>query len=536
MTPTTHTSESSKVKVYVVLLINAGAILFLNLLLAYTRNVDGDEGLYLEAARLVSQGKLIYLDFFYQQMPLIPYLYAGWMELFGFSLMSARIMSALFTSAAAWFVLWYVARRTRNVLWVTLASLFLLANGMLLAWAPVIKTHPFNALCLTASVVLLLEWRHGERCGPLWVLFAAVMIGIGVNCRLTLAPYAVVFGLFVLVFSKAQKLKNLCAYCAGLLLSSLPTLWFVTHDARLFFEYNFLYHTQIYPRMSSDEFRLKIARRTLWEPQMVLLLLGLYTSLLIESRKGWRELLRSDQFFVASIVVMFFAIHLSTATPFTQYFSAIIPLSVLAVLPALQWVSQYSSAFQTCLWVPVISIYLLAANPRIKDELHSVGSTDPEWRLANIEATVRAAKKVVKPGDYCLTWWPGYAFMVGCPSVPGMENHMREHAIYDGIPAETLLKYKMRPSEEVINDLSAGKYRVVIDGAYHLPTTFRDYTDYLLTQNYYLSRVLGTAKIYLLRSPGDDEVMDGKNAAQQRAKRKITTKLSRQNLENLPPR
>lgn len=42
------------------------------------RLVDGDEGAYLLAARLVMEGKLLYHDFFYAQTPVIPYLYGSW--------------------------------------------------------------------------------------------------------------------------------------------------------------------------------------------------------------------------------------------------------------------------------------------------------------------------------------------------------------------------------------------------------------------------------------------------------------------------
>ncbi len=60
-------------------------ILFLLLLVAFAagtlalsrvRPIDGDEGYYATAARLVSHGRTPYLDFFYPQMPLLPYVYA----------------------------------------------------------------------------------------------------------------------------------------------------------------------------------------------------------------------------------------------------------------------------------------------------------------------------------------------------------------------------------------------------------------------------------------------------------------------------
>jgi hypothetical protein len=47
------------------------------------RLIDGDEGYYLQAARLVSEGKRIYTDFFYPQMPFGAHVYAAWFWLWG---------------------------------------------------------------------------------------------------------------------------------------------------------------------------------------------------------------------------------------------------------------------------------------------------------------------------------------------------------------------------------------------------------------------------------------------------------------------
>jgi 4-amino-4-deoxy-L-arabinose transferase and related glycosyltransferases of PMT family len=508
MAPPQSRTKKRNPRIYLILVVNSFAALLIFLWLAFTRNVDGDEGLYLEAARLVAQGKKLYIDFFFQQMPLIPYLYAGWMKIFGFTLMSARLFSALWTAASVFMVLWYVGRRTDSPLTVLLTSILLFANGLLLAWAPVIKTHPFNAFCLTACVVLFLEWRNGSRQKGHLLFLAAFFLGIGVNCRLTLAPYVLVFAGFILAFPSGRRWRDACLVAAGYLLSSLPTLWFFISDPHLFIQYNFLFHTRVFPRLADDAFRLKIARQVILEPQMAVLILGLYASVLLESLKGWKQLLRSDEFFVAVFVGLFFAVHLSTATPFTQYFSAIIPLMVLALLPALQSVLRYSSAFQACLMIPIFALYLLSAKPRIYFELYSVGSLEPQWELKNINATVRAVKATVKPGETCLTWWPGYAFMAGCQSVPRMENHMREHAINDRIPTQVLRAYKMKTAEEVVGDLAEKKYRVVIDGAYRLHSKLFVYTDYLLQENYRLMNQVKGVKLYVLQSRGDDQVVD----------------------------
>ena len=59
--------------------------------LGLVRLVVRDEGFYLLAADLVMRGERPYLDFFYPQTPLLPYLYGAWLRLFGHTWVAARV-------------------------------------------------------------------------------------------------------------------------------------------------------------------------------------------------------------------------------------------------------------------------------------------------------------------------------------------------------------------------------------------------------------------------------------------------------------
>src|SRR5260370_35123273 len=61
---------------------------------AATRPIDGDEGFYTTAARLVWEGKTPYKDFFFQQAPLLPYLYSWIWAVHPRSLVAMRMLSA----------------------------------------------------------------------------------------------------------------------------------------------------------------------------------------------------------------------------------------------------------------------------------------------------------------------------------------------------------------------------------------------------------------------------------------------------------
>src|SRR5260370_42211234 len=62
------------------------------------RLIDGDEGFYLMASRLVFEHRVPYRDFFFTQMPLLPYIYGLWMRAIGTSWVSARKLSRRLTT------------------------------------------------------------------------------------------------------------------------------------------------------------------------------------------------------------------------------------------------------------------------------------------------------------------------------------------------------------------------------------------------------------------------------------------------------
>jgi hypothetical protein len=85
------------------------------LFIARHRFIDGDEGFYLMASRLVLEPKTLYLDFLYTQAPLLPYAYGLWMKLFGISWFSARSFSAMLTIILGLLIYDMSAVKQRNV-------------------------------------------------------------------------------------------------------------------------------------------------------------------------------------------------------------------------------------------------------------------------------------------------------------------------------------------------------------------------------------------------------------------------------------
>ena len=482
----THSNENQNRSkaLYACVFSNFLVILVIFTWMAFTRNIDGDEGLYLEAARLVGEGKVLYRDFFFQQMPLIPYLYAGWMKLFGFSLMSSRWLSVLLTASAGLVMLIYVARQSQSRALISLYALLFYGSGIVLAWAPVFKTHPINFFCLTVSAISLVEWRNGSRIKR-WLLFiSGLAIGIGMNSRLMFIPFAFVLAFFI-VFQNRRWLRDLSIFVLALGITSIPTFYFFYSNPSRFIQYNLLYHLQIYPGLVNTHRRLITAQNVFLREQMILFLTSAALGLLIAGRKKWRDFFNTDTAVFGSLLICFIIIHMNSAEPYTQYFSAMVPWAMLAALPFFQSLAKWPRWAMVPVLVGFSLIFLSSMKPTLNFEVASMGSDNPLWELGNFRKSVAVAKKVIPPNQECLTWWPGYAFEAGCQSVPGMENHMRNHAIDVGVTGETLEQYQMMSEERLIEDLGEKKFPYIIEGVYRIRGPYADYIDYVMEENYH---------------------------------------------------
>src|SRR5215469_16697200 len=101
------------------------------------RFIDIDEGSYLLASRLVLAHKRPYLDFFYNQAPLLPYVYAAWMKCTQVSWVSAKFFSALLAAILGTLLCADVCRRTRSRTAGVAASILFLSSTLAFAWFPI---------------------------------------------------------------------------------------------------------------------------------------------------------------------------------------------------------------------------------------------------------------------------------------------------------------------------------------------------------------------------------------------------------------
>lgn len=147
-----------------------------------TRFIARDEGFYLYAAKLILHGQIPYRDFFLPQMPLMPYLYAGWFSAFGTSWVAARLFAALIAIGCA-AIVYFLARHIYGERSARLAVVLLGVSAAFQVWVPLAKNTGLACfLFLLALYFSLVRERHS---------LAGFSMGLCILSRLTFGPLAV---------------------------------------------------------------------------------------------------------------------------------------------------------------------------------------------------------------------------------------------------------------------------------------------------------------------------------------------------------
>lgn len=391
---------------------------------AIARNIDGDEGYYTLAASLVSDGKLPYQDFFYPQMPLLPFAYGPWTALFGETWIGARSLSVACATATGLLLFRHVSSRWRSqALGVTAVALYL-SSMLVLWWMTVVKTYPLSTLILVAAFVAA-DRPDRPQTTRRW-LAAGLLYGLALDSRLLFAAAGPVFAWYALRAARGAAGRRLAgAWLGGTLLGLLPSIVLFALDPRRFWFHNLGYHSVRSPGGLFGDLGDKL--EIVWEllsdnPQFVLLLVAGVGTLWACRTLGRRVPLAYP--LAAALAVA----SLAPNPPFVQDFATLVPflivgaLELVALLPQLnvdrRLVAALPVALVVYLAVPLVEIPRAANGGYLGGGDYIADTLRPN----SVEEVTRAIDAHSRPGDRVLAFWPGYLYGSHAEPVPGFEN------------------------------------------------------------------------------------------------------------------
>jgi 4-amino-4-deoxy-L-arabinose transferase-like glycosyltransferase len=422
-------SRAAKLVFVPIFLLQVGFFLYI----ALHRLVDGDEGFYLLASRLVLQHRTPYLDFFYTQAPLLPYVYGLWLKLFGISWVSARIFAAWLTAAVCALLYWHVCRETGK--WMAgLAAVFLFAtSSLVVAWYPIVKTFAPAALFLFAAYMILLRVSPQT---PKWLIVAAgVLVGLSVDTRSYVVAVVPVLLWWIVRRTRPAAMVALAFFSVGFLVGIIPSLALFAASPDRFWFNNLGYHAMRSRHGLVGDWRNK-----------ALIALGVFGgahtgfqfSVLTSATVGIAVILRKvreSTLLAFAIAVTIGLVSLLPTPSSIQYFSMAMPFLIVATVSS---VNDYLVSLSTArvarnaglAFLVVLLAFAGFGVPTFRQYLFTgykvPGITSPadapNWTLGKVTAVSQAIDQLASPGEEVVSYWPGYIFASRADPYPGFEN------------------------------------------------------------------------------------------------------------------
>jgi len=308
-----------------------------------------DEHMYVAAGKLIAEQQVPYRDYPYFQMPYLPYLYAGLFALTPYLLAAGRLFSVL----CALGIVLLLALECRR-LWAPAAPAlrtWVVAAGLgLLVFNPLFNYAGFWAWNHTPAVLLLLA-AYGVHCRargrPGFHFLCGALVGLSVGLRLTMIVAVAPFALALTVEgrpgrSRAQRAGLIMMFGAGLLAGLLPALAVMARSPSNFWFDNVRYHA-LNAQWAADPLRGQLSRKAVFLLRQVLLLPGNLLLALSAAVLAWRfsvrpgtaEFRRPRAGCAGWLAMVLFLGALVPDPPQLQYFFALVPFAIIAVLEQL---------------------------------------------------------------------------------------------------------------------------------------------------------------------------------------------------------
>ncbi|MBI4514437.1 MAG: hypothetical protein HY699_01295 [Deltaproteobacteria bacterium] len=381
----------------------AGLLLLLQALLlvwmVFHRRINPDEGFYLAASRQVAAGQVLYRDYFYPQMPYLPYLFAP-LVLAGLPLLTAaRITAAACSIVLSWVLYresarWQLSATAR----LALFACFVLHGLKLSTHATAITHAPSDLLAFVSFIAI-------ERARPGW---AGLCLGLAVGCRLPLLPLLPAYAAGLWWHGRARALLPLAA---GFALALAPAGILALIDPANFIFGNYSFHAL------RGNFADPIAAA--WQKAAVLLKWLLFPQnlllLLVTAGAG-----ASVPVLPAVACVLIGAALLQATPTYLIYAVQLLPFLFAAAAPGMQRLARHRRALAT-----TVAVYVLCLLPTLGLSPISVFSEEGEaknrlWSRPTVAAVVALIQRHSRPNDPVLSWWEGYPTFAGRPGYRGV--------------------------------------------------------------------------------------------------------------------
>lgn len=411
------------------------AIGFLLLPVALLRFVDGDEGFYIYAVRLIREGRMPYRDFFYTQAPLLPYALA----IGNPSWLSQRLLSFFAAALIGLLLIWRVANSSLNARQTAVAATLFGASCLVFTWFTVVKTYSLATLLLFAAC--LVGEPHGRQASTFRLAAAGVLLGLAAGVRSIFIVALLGFMVHAFLAPKGRRASGAAWILLGTSIGLAPTAYFAWAAPSNFLFGNFDYHMIRPAAADLDPLGQKLgAAARLFGFGFADFSSGFQFSALF-AVNVWALVCahrsRRQPSLSLAVAPFLFAAHWLPTPSYPQYFCVLVPFMILNAVTFLGGKEVFNIGGKDA--VPnrlrraayaALAVYAILAPIDLYRCLHGGRGMPPlgdasdaqYWRIGSIESVGRKIDALL-PGDApVLVFWPGYLVGSRHPPLHGMEN------------------------------------------------------------------------------------------------------------------
>lgn len=478
------------------------------------RLIDGDEGFYLLASRLVLEHRTPYLDFFYTQAPFLPYVYAAWFKLFPISWASARLFSALLTVIVGALVFGHVCHQTKRWMAGLAALILYCSSALVFAWYPTAKTFSLSAIFLFSAYVILTSVSPS---GSKWMTaLTGVLFGLSVDTRSYLLATLPVFLWWIFVSDPARRSARVVWFLGGVVVGLAPSLMLFVASPDAFLFNNLGYHALRSDAGLIGGWRNKA--RIAW-----MLFTGNHTGFQFSLLSATYLALpffnraRKDAALFAFLIAFVLGLVCLLPTPSElQYFSVLMPFLIAAVVCSVNDFLAELSSPAGRRWATVAVVIALVSFVGFGavsfHEYLFTGKDVPgivvpanthNWTMSHVVAVSVAIDQVALPGEQIASFWPGYVFAPRAEIYPGFENDFGIY-IAPRLSPEKRTQYHVVTTQEIMSDFAHHGPEFAVVGNQGAVSGGPDYAATVAmvrNSGYTLVRKVGETAIYKCCSP-----------------------------------
>jgi len=482
-------------------------ILILQFLLLLTfvffRLIDYDEGLYLSYAQLVKDGNLPYLDFFYPQMPYLPYAYCMVSQCGFTSLFLGRLISAFAGLLTSVIFFWFLYKFTAEVR-LSLVLFFLYSfNGLTINWHSVVKTLVFSdffALLSFCCFAFYLVWKDDRK--RLMIFLSGLLIGMAFNFRLIFFPILLVEGFLILALSTEKnaksKVSDLIFLFCGAIISSLLSIYLFFKNPSAFVFGNVGYHLiwgNQAIRMTLMGKLFTLSKFVFYPQNLIILIVTALGVVTLVQKIRRNQLETEDRVIVAALVcglVLIITCFLMSPTQF-QYYEQALPYLLISTIPAWHKLGEKLKNKKSQV-IAIGAFYFLFILPFVVIFIFTARLKDKPFELSTVKKVVEAIEKNSKPEDLILSAWPGYAVLSGRKTVIGLETW--GGGVIPFLSSKQVTDFKLIDDPRVERLIQERKVSLIVK-----EDRFSPHFDDLIQTNYDLVKSTPFADIYVVRDP-----------------------------------